>query len=328
MPISWKHRCFAGWWRMGDSYPRYELDPGDTRYPSCVKDLACAPMLYVIGNLAALNGRAAAVIGSRRATPYGMVVADMIATAAAESGITVVSGGAKGCDFAAGTAAIGAGGTHVIVAGTGADVIYPRTSAELFDRTLACGGAIVSLERWGAGPRRFAFPKRNRIIAALSQAVFIAEAGLPSGTFSTAEAALELGREVLAAPGAITSSFSRGANHLIANGAGCLIDEESVEVAISRIFGTLRYQRLAPKGNPANDECSQVLDALFASPLRLEEIAAMLSMSPMDCLSHLSRMMMQGDIERMPDGTFTPTVRAFRARSAILSSGKHGEAEV
>ena len=314
---------------MGDSYPRYELAPEDARYPACVKDLACAPKLYVVGNLAALDGRAVAVIGSRRATPYGLAVSDMIATAAAQTGVTVVSGGAKGCDFAAGTAAIDAGGTHVIVAGTGADVIYPRTSSRLFDRTLAKGGAIVSLERWGTGPRRFAFPKRNRVIAALSQAVFIAEAGLPSGTFSTAEAALELGREVLAAPGAITSSLSRGANHLIANGAGCLIDEESVEVAISRIFGTLRYQRLNPTGSQTSDsETLQVLDALFASPLRLEEIAAMLSMSPMDCLSRLSRMMMQGDIERMPDGTFAPTVRSFRARSAILSSGSQEIGEV
>lgn len=314
---------------MGDSYPRYELAPEDARYPACAKDLACAPKLYVVGNLAALDGRAVAVIGSRRATPYGIAVSDMIATAAAQADITVVSGGAKGCDFAAGTAAIDAGGTHVIVAGTGADVIYPRTSSRLFDRTLAEGGAIVSLERWGTGPRRFAFPKRNRIIAALSQAVFIAEAGLPSGTFSTAEAALELGREVLAVPGAITSALSRGANHLIANGAGCLIDEESVEVAISRIFGTLRYQRMNPTGSQTSDsEALQVLDALFASPLRLEEIAAMLSTSPMDCLSRLSRMMMQGDIERMPDGTFAPTVQSFRARSAILSSGSQENGEV
>ena len=100
---------------------------------------------------------------------------------AVEAGVTVVSGGAVGCDQASGWAAVNAGGKHVVVLGTGADVVYPRSSAGLITRTLDTGGAVVSISPWGMGPRKFAFPRRNRVIAALSQALFVSEAGMPSG---------------------------------------------------------------------------------------------------------------------------------------------------
>ena len=93
------------------------------------------------------------------------------------------------------------------------------------------------------GPRKFAFPRRNRVIAALSQALFVSEAGMPSGTFFYSRGCYGLGRELLAVPGSILSPESRGTNYLIANGACCIIDEESIEMAISRIYGTLRYSR-------------------------------------------------------------------------------------
>lgn len=201
----------------------FELHPGDALYPETVLELSDVPQtLYVRGNPEVLSTPALSIIGARKASPYGLAVAELAAKVAVEAGVTVVSGGAVGCDQASGWAAVNAGGKHVVVLGTGADVVYPRSSAGLITRTLDTGGAVVSISPWGMGPRKFAFPRRNRVIAALSQALFVSEAGMPSGTFSTAEAAMDLGRELLAVPGSILSPESRGTNYLIANGACCI----------------------------------------------------------------------------------------------------------
>lgn len=307
---------------MTDRDVRHEIALGDKEYPDCFRELQPSPsMIYIRGDLDVLRTPCAAVIGSRRATPYGIATAQIIAAALAQSGITVVSGGARGCDQAAGWSALGAGGKHVIVLGTGADIVYPRSAAPLIERTIDAGGAIVSIERWGTGPRKYAFPKRNRVIAALSRALFITEADLPSGTFSTAEAAVALDREVLAVPGSIMSPLSRGTNHLIASGAGCLIDEESIEVAVSRIFGTLRYCRAGETGPIEGvGQEAEIMRALFASPLRMDEIAAMLSVGVMDCLPVVSALEMRKRIERLPDGRYAPTARSLRERSTIVDS--------
>lgn len=299
---------------------RLELTLDDERYPSSLRDLDRPPsVLYVRGDPAVLSRPALAVIGSRRATPYGLTVAETAATVAAQSGIAVVSGGARGCDQAAGRAALDAGGVHVMVLGTGADVAYPRSVAGLMRRTIAAGGAVVSIERWGMQPRTYAFPKRNRIIAALSRAVCITEAGMPSGTFSTAEAAMELGREVLAVPGSILSPESRGANYLISVGACCLTDEDALEAAISRIYGTLRYVRAEPAGDSeADPQASAIMAALIASSQRPEELAAGLGIDQLACLTALSELQTRGCVERLVDGRFAPTARALRARSAIM----------
>ena len=195
----------------------FELHPGDALYPETVLELSDVPQtLYVRGNPEVLSTPALSIIGARKASPYGLAVAELAAKVAVDAGVTVVSGGAVGCDQASGWAAVNAGGKHVVVLGTGADVVYPRSSAGLITRTLDTGGAVVSISPWGMGPRKFAFPRRNRVIAALSQALFVSEAGMPSGTFSTAEASMDLGRELLAVPGSILSPESRGTNYLIA----------------------------------------------------------------------------------------------------------------
>lgn len=156
----------------------FELHPGNALYPETVLELSDVPQtLYVRGNPEVLSTPALSIIGARKASPYGLAVAELAAKVAVEAGVTVVSGGAVGCDQASGWAAVNAGGKHVVVMGTGADVVYPRSSAGLITRTLDTGGAVVSISPWGMGPRKFAFPRRNRVIAALSQALFVSEAG-------------------------------------------------------------------------------------------------------------------------------------------------------
>ncbi|MDY4040610.1 MAG: DNA-processing protein DprA [Collinsella sp.] len=298
---------------------RFEISSDDERYPACVRELSDAPpVLYVRGDPAALALPSLSIIGSRAATPYGIAVAEMGARIAAESGLAVVSGGARGCDQAAGQAALDAGGVHVVVLGCGADIAYPRSSRALIERAIRTGGAAVSLDPWGMEPRRWAFPRRNRVIAALSAALLVTEAGMPSGTFSTAECAVELGRELLAVPGSILSAESRGSNHLIATGATCIADENDLEMAISRVFGLLRFCRGRAPGTPgvgARDQA--LLDALAASPLRVEEIARLVCLDAPETLQLISELMVRGLVERLLDGRVSLTKLALHARTPL-----------
>lgn len=308
---------------MGACDGRIDLDLGTPGYPECVARLASPPRrLYVRGDPGVLGAPALAVVGSRCATPYGLALVEMAARIAVESGLAVVSGGARGCDHAAGMAALDAGGRHIVVLGTGADVAYPSTSGPMIERALASGGAVVSLEPWGTPPMRWAFPKRNRVIAALGEALFVSEAGMPSGTFSTAEAAMELDHEVLVAPGSVLSPQSRGSNYLIGMGACCIADVEALEVAISRIYGTLRFCR-APSGksDAGNPRERRVVAMLTANPMREGEVAAAMGMDAVACMRLLSALEMRGEVERLVDGRLSPTRRALHARGGLGQNG-------
>lgn len=300
-----------------------ELSLDSESYPVCIKELPNPPeRLYVRGDISVLGTPALSIIGARMATPYGLTLAEMAGRIAAESGLTVVSGGAKGCDQAAGWAALRAGGKHVVVLGTGADVVYPASAGSLIDEALAQGGAVVSLEPWGTQPLRWAFPKRNRVIAALSSALFVTEAGMPSGTFSTAEAASELGRELLVAPGSVFSSQSRGANYLISNGACCIADEEALEIAISRIYGVLRFDRARANGIGGIGKLERkAIEILVSNPLRVEELSHALNLGSLDCLQMLSGLEVSGLVERLIDGRFSPTKTALLSLTRLGQNG-------
>ena len=301
---------------------RSEIHLSSSLYPPRVACLSDPPkVLYVRGDPEALRGPALSIIGARKATPYGLALAEMAARVAAESGITVVSGGARGCDQAAGRAAIDAGGRHIAVLGGGADVVYPKSAGDLLESAIATGGAVVSLEPWGFEPLPYTFPKRNRVIAALSEALFVTEAGMPSGTFSTAEAAMELGREVLAAPGSILSPTSRGSNYLITVGACCIVDEDALEMAISRIYGVLRYCRARSEEGGAQQGGRELLGALVANPMGIDELAAATGRGVLECMEELSAMELEGQVERLPDGRFSPTKKALHGLTALGQNG-------
>lgn len=303
---------------------RWVIERGSDAYPADIERLSDAPdRLYVRGDPEVLGRPALAVIGSRVATPYGIACSQLAARVAAEAGIVVVSGGALGCDQAGGREVLDCGGTHVAVLGCGADVVYPRSSSDLLKRTLEQGGAIVSLDTWGTHPRRWAFPRRNRVIAALSRAVFIGEAGLPSGTFSTAEAALELGHEVLAAPGSIFSAQSCGTNYLISEGACCVADQESLEVAISRIFGTLRKTAARAAGASTDDPVERrVLEALIASPMRSDDIARLANTDAMGGVQLIGSLFVRGLISQLHDGRYGASEAALHAQTTFGHNGR------
>lgn len=172
-------------------------------------------------------GRAIAVIGSRRATTYGVTIATRIGRILAASEVNLVSGLALGVDGAAHRGALEGGGRTTAVLGCGIDCWYPLRHAALGEEILARGGAVISEFPPGTPPEPWRFPARNRIIAGLVDTVIVVEAAERSGALITARIALELGKEVLAVPGDIDRPSSLGCNRLIRDGAypiDCLAD--------------------------------------------------------------------------------------------------------
>lgn len=225
--------------------PRWELVRGSLGYPCVFENISAPPKcLYGIGNADALKP-GLAVVGARKATPYGRACAEKFAGQAARRGIVIISGGARGCDAEAHRAALSAKGTTVVFLGGGCDEIYPPEHFILFQEIIDKGGAVVSEHPWDFRPLPYTFRARNRLIAGLARAVLIVEAGLPSGTFSTADEALSAGREVLVVPGAISSPYSRGANRLLFQGATPVVDDETFQDILFNVFGLLKQQDLS-----------------------------------------------------------------------------------
>lgn len=216
--------------------PRHEVVRGQAGFPAALAEIPRPPKrLYVVGSLSALRA-GLAVVGARKSTPYGRSAAKLFAGRAAQWGVCVVSGGARGCDAHAHEAALANGGQTVAFLGGGCDVPYPWQNADLFQRIVDAGGAVVSEYSWEVPPLPYGFRARNRLIAGLARATLIVEAGLPSGTFSTADEALAANREVLAVPGSIFSKTSAGSNALLAQGATPMIDAESLDAVLARLF--------------------------------------------------------------------------------------------
>lgn len=190
----------------------------DDDYPRPLADLGLPPpVLYVRGTLG--DEPAVAIVGSRRMDAYGREAAECFAERLAAAGVVVVSGFARGIDAAAHRAALTAhGGRTVAVLGCGVDVDYPRRQRDLAS-AIAERGALLSEFPFGAEPRPWHFPIRNRVIAALAWATLVVQATPRSGSLITAHHALELGRDVYAVPGRIFDERSLGTNHLLADGA-------------------------------------------------------------------------------------------------------------
>ncbi|HYO75438.1 MAG TPA: DNA-processing protein DprA, partial [Thermoanaerobaculia bacterium] len=200
----------------------------DDDYPRMLREIVDPPRaLHYLGDRSLIGKPSLAIVGSRRATPYGVNVAEYLARKLAPTGLTIVSGLARGVDSAAHRAALDCGGTTIAVLGTGIDVVYPRSNLSLF-RRIAEEGLIVTEFPPGAPPRQEHFPIRNRIISGLSYGTVIVEATSRSGSLITARMAAEQNREVFAVPGSIFSAGAEGTNRLIQYGAKLVHDANDV----------------------------------------------------------------------------------------------------
>ncbi len=194
---------------------------GDAKYPDRLRNIPAPPLvLYIRGTLPAIDDiPAVAVVGTRKASPYGIGVTNKICYELAKLGMTVISGLADGIDGAAHSAALKAGGLTLGVIGCGADVVYPAKNEWLY-KELAEKGAIISEYPPGTPPEGMNFPVRNRIMSGLALGVLVVEAPRRSGALITASCALEQNRDVFAIPGPLGAINSEGCNELIRDGAG------------------------------------------------------------------------------------------------------------
>jgi DNA processing protein len=280
-------------------------DPG---YPAGLTDFVDAPaVVHVAGDVDRLAGArrepppAAAVVGARRATAYGLEVGRMLGRGLAAAGVTVVSGMALGVDSAAheGALAVDGAPTIAVLAG-GADRPYPATKRGLHRRLLHHGCAISEMPP-GSRPRRWGFPARNRIIAALARATIVVEAAERSGALITARVARDLGREVGAVPGPVTSPRSRGANDLIFDGASPVRDARD---ALELLFGPGMAPAVPePPAPDVATELRAVLDGIAAG----RDTAAALAGSPGEvpaAMAALSQLELRGLVRRLPGGRY------------------------
>jgi DNA processing protein len=257
------------------------------------------------------QGPRAAIVGSRRPSPYGEAVAEQLALELARAGVVIVSGLALGIDAAAHRGALNAGGTTIAVMGTGVDIIYPAAHSVLAEAIIAGGGALVSQFPDGTAPRRHNFPARNHTMAALSDVVVVVEAAEGSGALITAEAALDLHKEVMAVPGSVFSPLSVGAHQLLRDGAGLVQNARDVLAALRLDREVLDDPLATPKelGFKLPTHRDGILSHLSdVLALNAAEIARKLQLPISEVLGRLTALELDGAIERHQGGY----VRALR----------------
>jgi DNA processing protein len=259
------------------------------------------PFLYLKGELRS-SETAIAIVGSRRASGYGMSTTEKMARGLARQGITVVSGMARGVDTAAHRAALAEGGRSIGVLGCGVDIVYPAENRKLFEE-MSSKGALVSEFSMGTQPLAENFPRRNRIISGLCRGVLVVEAAEGSGSLITAQCALEQGRDVFAIPGNIHSPTSRGANRLIKDGAKLV---ESIDDIIEEMPHKLREKDSVPlSGLTFSPREAAVLSRLSASPVHIDEIVVKCALTVSEVSAILLRLELNGVITQHPGKQFS-----------------------
>ncbi len=210
----------------------------DDGYPSLLKQIPDPPpVLYVKGKIEPEDQRSIALVGTRRATPYGREAAETLATDLTRSGITVVSGLARGIDTVAHRASLNANGRTLAVLASGVDYIYPRENKQLANE-ITQAGALISEHPLGVRPDPRQFPRRNRLMSGMTLGTLVIEAGKGSGAIWTVRHALEQDRDVFCIPGSIFSPNSFGPNQLIQEGAKLVMDHQDIlqEMNLNTIY--------------------------------------------------------------------------------------------
>ena len=279
--------------RLSDAYP-----------PALTGIYDPPPTLYVRGDCPLDGPRNFAVVGSRQCTRDGQRAAREFAMGLAESGVTVVSGMARGIDTCAHEGTIAGGGRTVAVLGCGVDVAYPPENAELMERILDSGGAVVSEYAPGTQPLPGHFPQRNRIISGLCEGTLLVEGAKKSGAMITVNCALDQGRDVFAVPGSIYSPLSATPNRMIVDGA----------IPVISPWEILEHYRWAsrPEVSDANPHQAVHLEpdeAKLVEPLReqelsFEELTQITGFSAAKLNSHLTMLELRGIIVKVPGGMY------------------------
>ena len=289
----------AGAWLQQPGHDLLVL--GDADYPARLLATADPPLLlWLQGRRELLGTPSIAIVGSRNPTAQGGDNARAFARALARAGYTIVSGLALGVDAAAHEGALDAGGATIAVVGTGLDQVYPRRNEKLAARLLAGGGLIVSEYSLGTPVLPGNFPKRNRIIAGLTQGCLVVEAAVQSGSLITARQAVEAGREVFAIPGSIHSPQARGCHALIRQGAKLV---ESAEDVLEEL-PPLGAVSAAPDIEETPHEQQALLDAMGFDPVSLDALMARCGWPAAELSAALLELELDGHVARLAGQLF------------------------
>lgn len=272
------------------------------RYPRLLMEIPDPPpYIYLLGRLEG-SETAVAIVGSRRASQYGLCTATRLARDLAAQRVTVVSGMARGIDTAAHWGALKGGGRSIAVLGCGIDVVYPPENGALH-QALREGGAIISEFPMGTPPLAENFPRRNRIISALSRGVVVVEAGEGSGSLITARYALEQGRDVFAVPGNVNQSGSRGGNGLIKEGAKLVEGVEDIleELGIEPLAPVPAPQ---PPSFPLTPQEAELYALLCQGALQIDDIIVQSALTAGEVSATLLRLELKGAIVQLPGKRF------------------------
>ncbi len=295
----WAHKALA----RAEKAALTPLPLADPRYPPWLKQIVDPPIvLWVKGALPDVTMPAVAVVGSRHATPTGLALGRQLGEGLAEAGLLVVSGLARGVDGVSHEGALAVGGKTLGVLGCGADVVYPSEHRDLTSRVAVSGGVLSELPP-GTTPQPHYFPLRNRIIAGLSRAVVVIEAGDRSGSLITARMALEQGRDVLAVPGNVLSGRNRGCHALIKDGARL----------VETVGDVLEELGWAKAGNPEANRCAKALEnstlgallearMLAGETYDADSLAGLMGWAPSQLLAELAALEIHGRLVRVPGG--------------------------
>lgn len=333
-PPDWETTCEVthAWLAAGPS--RHVLTLADHAYPVDLLEIAHPPLLlYAHGNVALLaHPMRLAVVGSRNPTAQGVLTARDMSRTLAGCGVCIVSGLALGIDGAAHEGALDGGGGTIAVVGTGLDRVYPRRHLDLAHR-MAQQALLISEFPLGTSPAPANFPKRNRLIAGLSQGTLVVEAALASGSLITARCAADMGRDVFAIPGSIHSTHSKGCHALIRQGAKLIETAQDVLEELRFEDGQSRLSASRPADPFAEDAPSEagvdgqessapaaallsaepgevVLECIGHAPIGLDAIQARTGLSTATLQALLLDLELDGHLARMPGGLFQRLVRA------------------
>jgi len=280
----------------------------DDAYPLNMRTIPGAPLvLYVKGTLLEKDARSIAIVGSRRASFYGLTQAELFAQELSRAEFTIVSGMARGVDTHAHKGALKAGGRTLAVMGSGFNAIYPAENKDLVEE-IARSGAVISEFPLDTPPLPQNFPRRNRIISGLSLGTLVIEAARNSGALITADCALEQGRDVFALPGKVDAVNALGTNALIRDGAKIVLGVDDIieEYASVDSFGKKQYHEEEQRKLCA-DEGAEQLDAyglLTGEPVTFDELVERSGLRVSDISRLIIELQLKGLVTQLPGAQF------------------------
>ena len=283
------------------------LTTEDADYPRALSTLADPPLaVWMRGSLEPSDQLAVAVVGPRRPSAYGHRQATRFSTGLARIGATVVSGLARGIDTIAHEAALAGKGRTIAVLGSGLGVLYPEENTALAERIAAGNGALLSEFPMATPPAPGHFPRRNRLVAALSLATLVIEAGEKSGALITARLAIELGRPVLVLPGSIDNPECAGSNQLIRDGATLVASVDHILEEVEPLLTLSKGAGAAPKESPRAAALTgrekQIYQMLDDSPRGVDDLVRVCDLPPSVISTVLLSLELRRLVKKQPGG--------------------------